>query len=481
MESAGAKRKLAVILAADFEGYSRLMHADEEATLETLRAHREIIDGLVARHFGHVFSTAGDSVMAEFGSAVEAVRCAISVQEELASHNANLPDERSMRLRIGVNLGDVMIEGDDLLGDGVNVAARLESIAEPGGICISGDVYHQVNHKLSVGFQAMGPQQVKNISEPVSAYRVVLSPASLSHTRGARRRVAWARWRLPVVLIVVIVAFSITATALWQMQWLPAFQGVPDRPSIAVLPFDNLTGNKAQDSLSNGLSEAIITELGDLQRVAVVARNSSFAYKGKPTKAQQVGRELEVDYVLEGSLQMSGERVRITAQLIEVATGTHLWAESYEEQSKDIFRIQDNVTPQVVAQILMILGESQDAVRVLRRAIRRNPDDHPPQLLWLMGVAYYYTQEYDEAITTSRQYLRSDGERKVPVRIILIASLVAAGLKQEAQAEAEQLLSQSPRYLTANAPVTRGPFAAFKSEKFKEQLYQRLREAGLPE
>ncbi|MCZ6742138.1 MAG: adenylate cyclase, partial [Alphaproteobacteria bacterium] len=258
VEPADVKRKLTTILAADVEGYTRLMRADEEATLGTLTEYREITDNLIARRNGRIFSTGGDSVLAEFGSAVEAVRCAVEIQEELRVRNAEQPDDRRMRFRIGINVGDVMVRDGDLFGDGVNVAARLEGLAEAGGICISGSVFEQVKHKLSFGFEDMGAQEVKNIAEPVPAFRVVAGPVSVATPAEARS--AMKRWQMPAVAAVVVVLIAAGGLAWWQ-PWATdvepastdkmAFQ-IPDKPSIAVLPFTNMSGDKEQEYFSNG-------------------------------------------------------------------------------------------------------------------------------------------------------------------------------------------------------------------------------------
>ncbi len=374
----GVKRRLAAILAADVAGYTRLMRADEEATLETLGEYREIIDGLIARHEGRIVGTAGDSVLAEFGSAVEAVRSAISIQEELATRNAELPDDRQLRFRIGINVGDVMVKGDDLFGDGVNVAARLEGLAEPGGICVSGSIFEQIKHKLSVGFEDMGPQEVKNIAEPVSAFRIV--PGSVSVPAGARtapKASAAARWRIPAIAAAVIVVVGAGAVALWQTYLRPAPPSPqadsktdaalprPDKPSIAVLPFVNMSGDAEQEYFSDGITEDLITDLSKISGLSVIARNSTFRYKGKAVKVQQVGRELGVRYVVEGSVRKAGDRVRITAQLIDATTGIHLWAERYDRDLKDIFAVQDEVTQKVVSALAVALkpGEQDQLLR----------------------------------------------------------------------------------------------------------------------
>ncbi|MFQ5985335.1 MAG: adenylate/guanylate cyclase domain-containing protein, partial [Alphaproteobacteria bacterium] len=295
-------------------GYSRLMGEDEEGTLRTLNAYRAVIDGLMAGHRGRVFGSAGDSVVAEFASAVEAVRCAVEIQEELEKRNADLPDDRRMRFRIGVNLGDVMIEGDNLLGDGVNVAARLESIAEPGGICLSGSVFEQVKGKLESRYEDLGKQEVKNIAEPVRVYRIRLESEA-------------------------------TRTATDEKAARPS---LPAKPSLAVLPFVNMSGDPEQEYFVDGITEDIITELSRFRALFVIARNSSFIYKGRAVKVQEVGKDLGVHYVVEGSVRKAGNRVRVTAQLVEAATGNHVWAERYDRDLEDIFAVQDEVSRTIV-------------------------------------------------------------------------------------------------------------------------------------
>src|SRR5918995_3701614 len=326
MENAGVTRKLAVILAADVAGYSRLMAADEEGTLAALNARRQVIDGLIAGHHGRIFTTAGDSVMAEFASAVEAVRCAAAIQEELARRNADLPQARRMLFRVGVNLGDVMVGGDNLFGDGINVAARLESAAEPGGICISGAVHDQIRNKVDLGFDDLGERSLKNIGYPVRVF-------------GLRRERTVEPGPLPE---------------------RPAAPGRPSAlPSIAVLPFANLGGDPEHDYFADGLTEDLITELSRFQELRVIARNSVMTYKGKPVRVQEVGRDLGVRYVLEGSVRKAGGRVRITAQLIDAATGHHIWAERFDRDLADIFEVQDEVTSRIVATLAGKLAESE--------------------------------------------------------------------------------------------------------------------------
>jgi adenylate cyclase len=327
-------RKLVAILSADVVGYSRLMEADEKATIARLNACRHIIDGLVGEHHGRVFGSAGDSVIAEFISPVEAVRCAIDIQREIEAHNAELPEDRGMRFRIGVNLGDVVVQGDDLLGDGVNVAARLQALGEPGGICISGPVFDQVEGKIDHAFENLGAQRLKNIARPVRVYRV-----GLDETGSARE----VRGSEPLPL--------------------------PDKPSIAVLPFVNMSGDPEQEHFSDGIAEDIITELSRFHSLFVIARNSSFHYKGRSPKVQDIGRELGVQYVAEGSIRRAGNRVRITAQLVEARTGNHVWAERYDRELEDIFAVQDEVTQAIVAAI-----EPELAGAERERALRKPPD-----------------------------------------------------------------------------------------------------------
>jgi adenylate cyclase len=315
------ERRLAAILAADVVGYSRLMGGDEEATLATLNAYREAIDRLVEDRRGRVFGSAGDSVIAEFASPVEAVRCAIEIQQEIETRNANLPEDRRMRFRIGVNLGDVMAEGDNLFGDGVNVAARLEALCEGGGVAFSGNVHEQVRGKLDERFQDAGEHQVKNIARPIRVWR-------------------WS------------VARSVGPT-------VTGSEPLPDKASIAVLPFNNMSGDSEQEYFADGISEDIITDLSKISALFVIARNSTFTYKGRAVHVQDVSRELNVRYVVEGSVRKAGNRVRITAQLIDGMSGGHLWAERYDRDLTDIFALQDEITEKIVAALQVKLTDHE--------------------------------------------------------------------------------------------------------------------------
>ncbi len=406
MEPTGVKRKLAVIFAADVEGYSRLMRADEEATLKTLSEYREIMNGLIARHEGRVVDMAGDSVLAEFGSAVESVRCAIAIQEEIATRNAELPDDRKLRFRIGINVGDVLVKGDALFGDGVNVAARLESLAEPGGICTSGSVFEQVKHKLSVGFKDMGPQEVKNISEPVAAYRIVPGPVSVAATgKAAPKSSAAIKWRIPAIAAAVVVV-AVGGVVLWQTVFRQApvseqmksksatALAIPDKPSIAVLPFGNLSGDPEQEYFSDGITDDLITDLSKVSGLFVIASNSVFTYKGKAVKVDEIGRDLGVRYVLEGSVQRAGDRVRINVQLIDASTGGHLWAERYDRDLKNIFALQDEITEKIVAALEVKLAPGEE-----KQLTRRYTDNLEAYDLYLRGREYQLrgTKGYKQA------------------------------------------------------------------------------------
>ena len=333
MNTEEVKRKLSAILSADVEGYSRLMGDDERATVETITAYRAIMTDLIQGHHGRVVDAKGDNVLAEFSSVVDAIQCAVEIQKELKVKNADLPDNRRMEFRIGVNLGDVIEKGDTIYGDGVNIAARLESLAEGGGICISGTAFDQIGKKVPLGYKYLGEQTVKNIERPIRAYKVLFEPEAVGKVIGESRRLKMWHWTAIFGLIVlIVVAGTLTFLEFYvRPDVAPASvekmaYPLPDKPSIAVLPFVNMSGDPKQEFFSDGLTENIITALSKIPRLFVIARNSTFTYKGKPVKVKQVSEELGVRYVLEGSVQKSGDRVRITAQLIDALTGHHLWA-----------------------------------------------------------------------------------------------------------------------------------------------------------
>ncbi len=365
------ERRLAAILAADVVGYSRLMEADEEATVRTLSTYREIIVGLVASHHGRVFGSAGDSVIAEFASPVEAVRCAADIQRELEAHNVDLPEDRRMRLRIGVNLGDVIVEGDNLLGDGVNIAARLETLAEPGGISLARSVFDQVKKQLDLGYEYLGEHEVKNIAEPVPVYRVLTEPEAAGKVIGEKKRATQA-WKRVALAATVVVLIGMAGAVTWLRPWEPTIEPasvermalpLPDRPSIAVLPFTNMSGDPEQEYFADGLTDDLITDLSKVSGLFVIARNSVFVYKDKPVKIRQVAEELGVRYVLEGSVRRAGDDVRINAQLIDATTGGHIWAERYDGSLDNIFAVQDKFVRRIVKALALNLSpEEQEEI-----------------------------------------------------------------------------------------------------------------------
>lgn len=345
------QRRLAAILAADVAGYSRLMEADEVRTLRELTQRRATLDSLIASHRGRIANTAGDSVLAEFGSAVDAVQCALEAQATLAGTNAGVSPDRHISFRIGIHVGDVMVKGGDLFGDGVNIAARIEAIAEPGGICVSDDAYRQIRGKVEAGFDDMGLQTLKNIAEPMRAWRVKLNGASTALLKPSSEP---SRTALPL----------------------------PDKPSIAVLPFQNMSGDPEQEYFADGIVDDIITALSRFKALFVIARNSSFTYKGKAVDIKQVGRELGVRYVLEGSVRKSGGRVRITGQLIEAITGAHLWADRFDGSLEDVFDLQDQVANSVVSSVSLKLEQAE-----IERAKRKPTESLDAYDYYLRGSA----------------------------------------------------------------------------------------------
>jgi len=347
-------RRLAAILAADLVGYSRLVEFDEAGTVARLTTLREdLLAPLIADHGGRIVKLIGDGFLVEFASLVDAVSCAVGWQAAVGRHEAELGEDRRFCFRIGVNLGDVIVEGDDLYGDGINVAARLEGLAEPGGICLSGDAYRQVRGKIEWQVEDLGEREVKNLREPLRVYRIALEHASLADSSSPSA---------PLPL--------------------------PDKPSIAVLPFTNMSGDPDQDYFADGMVEEIITALSHMRWLFVIARNSSFIYKGRAVDVKQVGRELGVRYVLEGSVRKAGERVRITGQLIDATTGVHLWADRFDGTLEDVFDLQDQVTASVVGAIAPRLEQAE-----IERAKRKPTESLGAYDCFLRGKAAVHTWE----------------------------------------------------------------------------------------
>ena len=360
------KRKLTAILSADVEGYSRLMGEDEDATIRILTTYRELMSTIIQKHRGRVVDSPGDNLLAEFSSVVDTVRCAVEIQEELRVRNAELPENRRMEFRIGINLGDVVEEGERIYGDGVNITARVEGLAERGGICISGTVYDSIKNKLSLSYDSLGEHTVKNIKEPVRVYRMRVGPDATASGVSKEKRHGVKRWQWTALAAVVVLIVG--AVAIWNFYFrLPSVEPVsvekmafplPDKPSIAVLPFKNLSEDPKQEYFSDGITNDIITDLSKFGGLFVVASNSTFTYKNKPTKVQEVSRDLGVRYVLEGGVQKAQDRVRINAQLIDATTGQHLWAERFDRSLDDIFAVQDEITEKIVATVFVKLDSA---------------------------------------------------------------------------------------------------------------------------
>ena len=382
-----ATRRLAAILAADVAGYSRLMGADEEGTHERLKAlRRELLDPKIAEHHGRIVKTTGDGVLVEFASVVDAVRCAVEVQQAMAERDIGVGADNRIELRIGVNLGDVIVEPDDLYGDGVNIAARIEALADAGGVFVSNTVYDQVRDRLPFLFEDLGEQQVKNIARPVRVYRVrperpLPSPPPQAGEGSARSaRVGAAE--------------------------LPPVLPLPDKPSIAVLPFQNMSGDPEQEYFADGMVEEITTALSRIRWLFVIARNSSFTYKAHAIDVKQVGRELGVRYVLEGSVRKAGGRMRITAQLIDAVADAHLWADRFDGSLEDVFELQDKVAVGVVGVIEPALQAAE-----IRRSAERPTSDLTAYDLYLRALRYHQSEDREgilQALDTVRRAVARD-------------------------------------------------------------------------
>jgi TolB-like protein/class 3 adenylate cyclase len=387
------KRRLTAILNADVKGYSGLMREDEEATVHTLTAYRTAMTHLINQYRGHVVDSPGDNILAEFTSVVDAVNCGVEIQRELAERNAELPENRQMQFRIGINLGDVLEEGERIYGDGVNIAARMESLAEAGGICISGTVYDAIENKIGLEYEYRGKQEVKNIDKPIRAYRVLSYPGAAAHRVFKAKRAVGKTWRNVVVAIVAVLVVG-AAVAVWHFYFStppiePASMErmaypLPDKPSIAVLPFTNMSGEPEQEYFTDGMTEDLITDLSKVKGLFVIARNSVFTYKDKPVKVKQVAEDLGVRYVLEGSVRRAGEQVRINAQLIDATTGGHLWAERYDGKMDDVFALQDRITWKIVGALAVKLTADEE-----KQAARKETESAEAYDAFLKGWAHY--------------------------------------------------------------------------------------------
>ena len=424
------ERKLAAIFSTDVKGYSRLMGDDEEATIHTIKIYRQVISGLIEQHHGRVVDSPGDNMLAEFASAVDAVKSAVAIQHELKTRNAELETHRKMEFRIGLNVGDVISDEGRLYGDGVNIAARLESLADPGGICLSGNVHEQIRNKLSLQYAYIGEREVKNIATPVAVYKVQLesdgtatptvSQAQFAPSLGDEPRSSrlWSMVARAVVVVLLVGAgllvfrpFSPQLSLMRETEPTaenPALP-LPDKSSIAVLPFTNMSGDPEQEYFSGGMTDTLITDLSKISGLFVVARHSTFAYKGTPPSPAQVRRELGVHYLLEGSVQKAGDEVRINTQLIATETGGHVWVERYDRAFADLFAVQDEIIQEIVRAL-----EVKLTAREHERVYRRNTTNLAAYETWLRGVTYAYRytpeanaqsrQQFERAIELDPQY-----------------------------------------------------------------------------
>jgi adenylate cyclase len=346
------------------------------ASVRTITAHRKVITSVIQKYRGRVVDSPGDNILAEFVSVVDAVQSAVEIQEVVRAKNAELPEERKMEFRIGINLGDVIQEGERIYGDGVNIAARVEGLAEPGGICISGSAYEQIENKLALGYDYIGEHTVKNIVKPIRVYRVPTGPETLQKVTAERRPApGWQRAALAVVIAILVVAGGVAIWRSYRPSTPPSMEvasvekmsfPLPDKPSIAVLPFANLSGDPEQEYFSDGLTDELIATLSRVPKLFVIARNSTFTYKGKPVKVQQVSEELGVRYVLEGSVRKSVDKIRITVQLIDALNGHHLWARQYDRNLDDIFAVQDEITIKIITAMQVKLTEGEQARAVAK-------------------------------------------------------------------------------------------------------------------
>jgi adenylate cyclase len=456
------ERKLAAILSADVKGYSRLMGEDEEATIRTLTAYRAVMSTRIQQQRGRVVDSPGDNLLAEFASVVDAVRCAVAIQRELQTRNAALPAQRRMEFRIGLNLGDVVVEGERLYGDGVNIAARIEGLAEPGGLCISGTVYDQIETKLPLTYDYLGEQTVKNIAKPVRVWRVLIddAAAAVAEQTGLRPhdspqeghapqrlvRAASRTWVVVVIAgVVLLVGGSVTVryfirpplntqSSVLSSQAAPAALPLPDKPSIVVLPFVNMSEDPKQDYFSDGMTEDLTTALSQLSSLFVIARNSAFTYKGKAVKVQDVGKELGVQYVLEGSVRRANDQVRITAQLVDAPTGSHIWAERYDRPLRDIFALQDEIVQKIVTTLKLQL-----TVREQGYLVRKHTEN---------------LEAYDYLLRGMESYNRSTKEANAQARQLLEKAIELDPQYAEAYARLSWIRTREWNYLWVQDPQT---------------------------
>jgi len=386
MTQEGTKRKLAAILSADVKGYSRLMSQDERGTIRTLTAYKEAMSSLIKEYKGRVVDAPGDNLLADFGSVLDAVNCAVEIQREFAERNSELPYNRRMEFRIGVNVGDVVEEEGRIYGDGVNISARVEGLAEAGGICISGKVYDHVENKIGFEYEYLGEQEVKNIEKPIRVYRVLSHPGAAAHRVVRAKNVIRKKLKIASFAAVGVLLIGLAAVVIWQFlrptQSLIETASVekmafplPDKPSIAVLPFVNMSEDPGQEYFSDGITEDLITDLSQISGLFVISRNSVFTYKGKSIKTRQIAEELGVRYILEGSVRKADDSVRINAQLIDATTGGHLWAKRYDGKLVNVFALQDQITQKIIAAMAVKLTSGEQQQIVSRETVKTEAYD----------------------------------------------------------------------------------------------------------
>jgi TolB-like protein/class 3 adenylate cyclase/tetratricopeptide (TPR) repeat protein len=442
------ERKLAAILAADVVGYSRLVGADEAGTIAHLKALRkEFIEPLIAEYRGRLVKLTGDGALVEFASAVDAVECAVAIQNGVAERQAAELEDRRIQFRIGINVGDIIVEDGDIYGDGVNIAARLEGLAEPGGICIARNVHNQVRNKLALPFEPMGQHRVKNIAEPVETFRVALDGV-VTATGATERRPRMMRWPVPALAALLAIVLMGGVWHFW-----PGEPPPKGKPAIAVLPFDNLGGDEASARLADGITEDIITDLARFHDLDVIARNSTDVYKGKPVDVRQIGKDLNVGYVLEGSIQRQGDNIRATGQLIDARSGAHLWSERWDRPAEDVFAVQTEVAEKVAAALGGDLTMGQITRAELQRAKRMRPNDLTAYDYFLLGKELKTTfTNIDQSIEYLTKAIALDPQlaRAYTVRAwahnfsIMFGTDAATGLKQMF-ADAEKAVVLDPQ------------------------------------
>jgi TolB-like protein/class 3 adenylate cyclase/Flp pilus assembly protein TadD len=474
------ERRLAAILAADVVGYSRLMGADEAGTMARLEGLKaETLVPLIAQHHGRVVKLMGDGFLVEFASVVDALTCALAWQQAVEARADQLPEEQALRFRIGVNLGDVMVKADDLYGDGVNLAARLEGLAEPGSVLVSRTVFDHAKGKVTATFEDLGEQALKNIAEPVRVFRV--SMASEIAKMSAVTKAASGPGRLPVIVASTVVLVAAVSVALWLTKpWEPreepaavedmAFP-LPDKPSVAVLPFTNLSDDPSQEYFADGMTEDLITDLSKISGLFVIARNSSFSYKGQQVKVRQVAEELGVRYVLEGSVRRIGDQVRINTQLIDATTGGHLWAERYDGKLTDVFDLQDRVTAQIIEALTLEITPQE-----ARRKESIATDNVAAHDAYLLGLSYYYRRTPEGFAEAQRQFEKAidlDPDYAYPYAALAKAyaqvdsmtySRALAINRLDAAAKARAELAKAEAWPTADLHVVRSWLALNKHQ-----------------